>query len=94
MIIQIAMITDNASKFVDVILMPYVTGTLQICSNIYSGFLVPLDALIVAVDIEALYSSIPHERGVRMAESFFMAQDQITWALNGLILKLFRIYFN
>lgn len=45
----------------------------------------------MAVDIEALYSSIPHKRGIRMAGSFLMAQDHNTWALNGFILNLLKV---
>lgn len=40
------------------------------------------------MDIEALYSSIPHKQGVWTAGTFLMDQDRNTWPLNNIILKL------
>lgn len=90
----IGSLTDNASKFVDALLMPhvrslplYIRDTTDLMQHL-EGIQIPLDALLVAIDIEALYSSIPHERGVLTAGSFLGEQDTTTWPLNNFILKL------
>lgn len=49
---------------------------------------VPLVALLVAIDMETLYSSIPHEQGIRTAESFLMEEDRHSWSLNRFVLDL------
>lgn len=90
----IGSLTDNASKFVDNVLMPhvlslpsYIHDTTDLLKHI-KGIQVPLDSLFMAIDVEALYSNIPHEQGVLMAKSFLMKQDCTTWPLNEFILHL------
>ena len=57
----------------------YIWDTQDLLRHI-EGTHVPLDALLVAVDIEALYSSIPHERGIWVIECFLREQDHTTWS--------------
>lgn len=72
----------SGTKLVDAFLMPHVLGlpsyirdTTDLLKHI-KGIQIPPDALHLAINIEALYSSIPHEQGIRMAESFLTEQDQ------------------
>lgn len=61
-------LTENASKLVDTFLLPhvmrlpsYIRDTTDLLKHI-KGIQIPPDALLVAIDVEALYSSIPHEQ--------------------------------
>ena len=90
----IGSLTDHTGKFVDAFLMPhvvslpsYIRDTTDLLRHI-EGTQVPPDALLVALDVEALYSSIPHERGVRMAGSFLYEQENTSWPLVDFILQL------
>lgn len=58
----------------------YIRDTTDLLKYI-EGVQIPLDALLVAIYIEALYSSIPHKQDVRMVGSFLMEQDKNTWPL-------------
>lgn len=44
------------------------------------------DALLIAIDIEALYSSIPHKQGIGVVKAFLQEQDPTTWPFNVFIL--------
>lgn len=55
------------------------------------GIQIHPDALLMAIDIEAFYSSIPHKQCVRMAGSFLREQEQSSWPLNQFILRV--LYF-
>lgn len=81
----IGSLNDNASKFVDSFFMPhvlslpsYIHDTTDLLRHI-EGIQVPWDSLLVAIDVESLYSSIPHENGVLMAESFLMEEERTSW---------------
>lgn len=89
----IGSLTENASRFVDFFLTPhvrrlpsYVRDTLDLLKQI-EGVAVPPDALLVTLDVEALYSSIPHEQGVGMVRSFLMEEDHHAWPFNDFVLK-------
>lgn len=84
----IGSLTDNASKFVDSFLMPhklslpsYIRDTTDQLKHI-DGIRAPRDSLLVAINIKALFSSIPLEQGDLTAKSFMMEQDRTTWPLN------------
>lgn len=90
----IGSLTDHASKFVDAFLMPhvcslpsYIRDTTDLLRHL-EGIQVPQNALLMAINIEALYSSIPPERGVRMVGSFLREQERTSWLLNEFILRL------
>lgn len=90
----IGSLTNNASKFVDAFLMPHVSwlpsfirDTTDLLKHI-EGIQVPPYALLMAIDIEALYWSIPHGQGVWTAGSFLMEREQTSWPLNQFILQL------
>lgn len=62
-------LTEQASQLVDRHLRPFVTSlfsytkdTLDLLKQI-EGLTVPPDALLVSLDVESLYCSIPHDRG-------------------------------
>lgn len=88
----IGSLTENASRFVDFFLtphvrqLPYVRDTLDLLKQI-EGVAVPPDALLVTLDVEALYSSIPHEQGVRMVRSFLMEENHHARLFNDFVLK-------
>lgn len=52
------------------------------------GLTIPKGALLVAIDIEALYSSIPHRRGVEVISTFLYEQDRSCWPLMDFVVKL------
>lgn len=90
----IGSLTDNASKFVDSFLLPHVSGlpsyirdTSDLLRHI-KGIQIPRDSLLVAIDVESLYSSIPHKKGVATPRSFLMEQEDTSWPLNEIILQL------
>lgn len=63
-------LTQNLSKFIDSHLRPhmfnvpsYIRDTIHLVQNI-DGLQVPSNAVLVAIDVEALYSSIPNDRGL------------------------------
>lgn len=51
---------------------------------------VPPDALLVTLDAEALYSSIPHKHGIRTVCSFLREQDHRRWEYCEFIVDLLR----
>lgn len=67
-------LTENLSRFIDGLLRPMVTNLL------HSGYIAsigksrgsfhPIDTLLVTVDVEALYSSIPHQQGIAVIRHF------------------------
>lgn len=64
-------LTESVSQLVDRHLRTYLTSlfsytkdTLNLLKHI-EGLSVPQDALLVSLDVEALYRSIPHDRGWR-----------------------------
>lgn len=84
--------TENSSRYVDFFLnvtgLPsYVRDTLDLLTHI-EGLVVPPDALLVTVDVEALYSSIPQQQGIGVVKTFLMEQEQTVWQFNEFHLKL------
>lgn len=66
-ILGVGSLTENASRLIDATLMPHVTSlssytkdTLNLPKKI-EGIVVPPTALLMTLDVESLYSSIPHE---------------------------------
>lgn len=89
-------LTEKASRCVDCVLMPHVTclssyirDTSDLLRHV-EGTHAPLNALLMAVDIEALYSSILHERGIQVIGSLPMEQDRTTLPYNHFVLNLLR----
>lgn len=77
----IGSLTESASRFVDSILMlhvldlpSYTRDTLDLLKQI-EDMVVPPDALLVTLDVETLYSSIPHEQGIQTVCTFLREQD-------------------
>lgn len=65
----------------------YIKDTLDLLKHI-KGHNLPPGALLVTIDVEALYLSIPHEKGVQMARSFLMEQPHTQWKFNEFLLRL------
>lgn len=68
----------------------FIRDTTDLLKHI-EGIQVLPDALLMAIDIKALYSSIPHEEGVWVAGSFLIEQEQTSFPLNNFILQV--LYF-
>lgn len=93
----IGSLTENASRFVDPILMPHVLdlpsdtrNTLDLLKQI-EDMVVPPDALLVTLDVEALYSSISHEQGIQTVRTFLLEQDHHQWVYYGFIVELLQL---
>lgn len=69
-------LTEQASQLVDRHLRPYVISlfsytkdTIELLKQI-EGLTVPPDAILVSLDVEALYCNIPHDIGIPVISSF------------------------
>lgn len=85
---------ETASRCVDSQLRPHVMGlpsylkdTLELLKVIES-IIAPPGAILVAIDIEALYSSIFHGKGVEEVSGFLRQQDSNSWQLCDFVAKL------
>lgn len=89
-----------ASQLVVDFLRPHVEGLasyLQDTSDLLrtlDGLALPGEAWLVALDIEALYNSIPHELGVGVVEGFISQNNEGPTAYNKFILDLLRFILN
>lgn len=95
-ILGIGCSTEKAGTFIDNTLRPYeiampsyLRDSLQLM-QILNGITIPADAWLITLDIEALYSSIPHEMGLSINKEFFSEQDLTSRPLNQFILELLR----
>lgn len=59
-------------------------GLLQILNDM----MVPPNTWLVAIDIEAIQSCIPHDVGLTTIAKFFTERDRICWPLNQFVLDL------
>lgn len=90
----IGVYSKPGSRFIDLFLMQHVTSLLfyikdtpdLLCT--LEGVMVPQGATLVAVNVEALYSSILHDRGLHIISSFLQEMDRSQWPLNQFILDL------
>ena len=89
----IGSITENTSRFVDFFLMPhvmslpsYVKDTIDLLRKL-DGLTISKDALFVTIDVEALYSSIPHDKGLKTVGTFLMEIDHREWKFQRLIIS-------
>lgn len=86
-------LTETISQLIDY-LRPHVEGLtsyLQDTSDLLwalEGIHIPKGAWLVALDVEALYISIPHDKGVAVVESLISEGDPIISTYNKLILDL------
>lgn len=93
---EIGSISKNAIKFVDCYLVQHVThlplfnkDTTDLL-RILEGMVIPTNTILVAIDIKALYWSIPHEAGIHTTKQFLIEQDRSTFPLNVFILQLLQ----
>lgn len=49
-----------------------------------------MEALLVTIDIEALYSSIPHDLGINIVSIFLHERDKSQWPMKQFVLSLLR----
>lgn len=93
--------TKKAGIFVDDALKPHVLAMPSYLRDLLQLFqilhdmMVPTDAWLITLNIEALYLSIPHEVGLSTISRYIHEQDRSSWSLNDFILDLLRhILFN
>lgn len=83
----IGSLTEQASRYVDSVLTPHVRSLpsfIQDTSDLLKhidDIITPPEALLVAIDIEALYSSIPHDKGVASVAKFLRELDRSLWPM-------------
>lgn len=58
--------------------------------KVIEGLTIPVGVILVAIDIETLYSSIPHERGIEVVAGFLCEQDRNNWKLCNFVISLLR----
>lgn len=92
--------TERASKLVDECLRPHVTTlpsyikyTADLLKNL-DGLNVPAGCLLVAIDIKALYSSIPHNQGIETVSRFLGERGPKFSGMNQFILQLLSHFLN
>lgn len=85
-------LTENASKLVDTVLRPhvltlssYIQDTGNFLRNIENPH-VPPTSLLVTIDLENLYNSIPHAKGVTVVAGFLPQMEEDSRGLNDFIL--------
>lgn len=67
-------------------LSSYIRDTAHLLQNL-EGLSVPLDSILVTVDIEALYSSIPHTKGIEVIKHFISQSHRDDKPLHRFILS-------
>ncbi|KAM5151821.1 cytochrome P450 2W1-like [Mantella aurantiaca] len=89
-------ITENLCQAVDLHLRPYVMSlpsfiqdTPHLLRTIHD-LQVPPGSWLVAIDVEALYSSIPHELGCQAINSFLQQRPQNEWKFNNFMLQALK----
>ncbi|XP_040189948.1 extracellular calcium-sensing receptor-like [Rana temporaria] len=88
------LLTENISRIIDEYLYPHVQSlfshvkdTIELL-KIVDGLTIPPNAWLVAIDIEALYNSIPHGLGTQVVRSFLNEHDKNTSKYNNLIIEM------
>lgn len=88
---EIGSITENVSRLVDFFLMLHVTrlpSYVKDMSNVWVSCAFLRNALLVSIDVEAFYSSIPHDQGIKVVKTFLMEQNLKQWEFNTFLPKL------
>ncbi|XP_040206073.1 uncharacterized protein LOC120937139 [Rana temporaria] len=98
----IGSISENLSQVIDAHLQPYVTSlpsftkdTMHFLQTI-EGCMLCDQAFLVSIDVEALYSSIPHEKGLSAIEEVLTRGHMFTPDFNDFLIKGLRyiLYHN
>lgn len=91
-------LTENVSKLIDKYLYPhvkslssYVKDTIELF-KITDGLQIPQGSWLVAIDIEALYNSIPHTRGVQVVQEFLDEHDLDSWKYNDFVAEMLSFF--
>lgn len=67
----------------------YLRDTVQLL-QIVDNLTIAKEALLVTIDIEALYSNIPHDLGIKIVSTFLHERDKSMWPMNQFVLSLLR----
>lgn len=90
----IGCLTEHASELMDDYLRPFVFSLLSYIQDtrdllpILENLIIPRDAWMVTTDVEALYSSIPHRRGLQVIGDFLREKQRPLWPYNYFVLRL------
>lgn len=86
-------ITENLSKFVDLHLRPHVTNlplyirdTIYVLKNL-EGIHLSSETLLVAIDVEALYSSFPHHLGIAAVKHVLSQSHKDHWKIHSFVTR-------
>lgn len=71
---KIGMFVDDALRPLVTSLPSYLRDTLHILQAL-EDLVVPPETILITLDIEALYSSIPHRSGLQIIEKFFSSGE-------------------
>lgn len=91
-------LTEGASKFVDCVLRPHVETMFSYVKDTPSflkfmdGLTAPVGSILVTIDIECLYNSIPHEWGVQVITTFLDQMHPSQRPLDSLCSRSFKIH--
>ncbi|KAM4034381.1 alpha-2-macroglobulin-like protein 1 [Anomaloglossus baeobatrachus] len=87
---------QNVSVYLDKLLRPFVTSlpsyirdTADLIGKL-EGICLEPGTILTSIDVEALYSSIPHEKGIEAVEYFLKSRGNHFGSHNILIIKLLR----
>lgn len=86
--------TEKGSRLVDTFLQHHVLGLLSYIQdtmellNKFHDIIIPSDSILVSLDAEALYCSIPHKLGISVVEKFLNEKDVSAKPYNAFILCL------
>lgn len=93
-------LTEIARKLVDRSLKPHVETLFSFVRDTLS-FLQAMDGIttsrhshLVTIDVECLYNSIPHQRGLEVVASYLEQMDAGSASYNGFILELLEFILN
>lgn len=87
-------ITSNASTLIYLHLQPHVSDlpshikdTIHLL-RIIEHMVVPTNSYLVTIDVESLYNSILHKKGITTVGNFLRERGQEFWSFNSFVLKL------
>lgn len=93
-------LTENLSKFIDGHLRPhvltipsYVKDTIHLLRQL-DGLQVPPNSILVAIDVEALYSSIPHKLGLACKRRVLSEKSGLEEKVNDYIVEALDFVLN
>lgn len=87
--------SEKGSRLVDaflrhVVLLPFhLHNTMALLRTLHNKK-IPVDSLLVSIDVEALYCSIPNSLGLSVVESFLSESDAMAGRYNAFIIQILQ----